>query len=465
MAYGGYSYFDKKYKPGNDDFVALFWAKGTERIEKIAEALAAESSIGTWTKLQTMNNSVWKLRARVFKLAKTSQKSGFIWIAYPFDHFDAKNVLQFQASVLGNVFGLKELTELVALDVQLPKRFQKLFNGPEAGLEGLRAYLGTNRTRRPHLGTIVKPKVGLSPKEFSNVAYEAYIGGCDFVKDDENLVDQNFCRFEERVMRMMETMDRIKYETGRHVLYSPNITDSYDRMLERRDFLVAQGARMAMLDVFIIGYSGLMDIVTQLHRDRFFIHAHRAGYAAEARGTFGIKYTIHEKFYRLIGVDQLHIGTGVGKMEGSPVYIRMLRDLAVERDIPEALNLGCLGQKWDATIKPMMPVASGGVNIGIVDALIALHGKDVTVQAGGGIHGHPGGTRAGAKAMKQGIDAIMEGIQIPEYAKTHKELKQALAIWKYQKPDTVKKLLEQQKRKATTLRTHALSKGICAIEG
>lgn len=464
MAYGGYSYLDKKYKPGKDDFVALFWAKGTVPIETIAEALAAESSVGTWTKLKTMNNKVWKLRAKVFKIAKTSKKSGFIWVAYPYDHFDAKNMLQFQASVLGNIFGLKELTELVALDITLPKRFQKQFNGPEAGLEGLRSYLGTHKSRRPHLGTIVKPKVGLSPKEFANVAYEAYSGGCDFIKDDENLVDQKFCEFEDRVMRMMEVMDKVRGETGKNILYSPNITDNYEAMLQRRDFLISQGARMAMLDVFIIGYSALQDIIKQLQRDGFFTHAHRAGYAAEARGNFGISFNVHQKFYRLIGVDQLHVGTGVGKMEGGPCYIKMLHDLAVEKSMAESVPLGSLGAEWDRKIKPMMPVASGGVNLGIMEPLLALHGYDVTVQAGGGIHGHPKGTRAGATAMRQSIDANLAGISLPKYAKTHKELREALKIWKYHKPDTVKKLLEQQKKNIVMLRKRALSKGINAIE-
>ncbi|HID72771.1 TPA: hypothetical protein EYP38_02410, partial [Candidatus Micrarchaeota archaeon] len=85
-------------------------------------------------------------------------------------------------------------------------------------------------------------------------------------------------------------------------------------------------------------------------------------------------------------------------------------------------------------------------------------------QAGGGIHGHPKGTRVGAMAMRQAVDAAMEGIPLPKYAKTHKELAEALKKWKYVKPNSVKKLLAQEKKKAATLRKRALSKGIKYIE-
>ena len=119
MAYGGYSYLDKNYKPDRaNDFVVLMWAKGEMPLEKLAEAVAAESSVGSWTKLQTMNDFVWKhYRARVFRIDKVTKNSGFIWVAYPLEHFDSKNLSQFQASVLGNLFGLKELEELYIYDI------------------------------------------------------------------------------------------------------------------------------------------------------------------------------------------------------------------------------------------------------------------------------------------------------------------------------------------------------------
>jgi ribulose-bisphosphate carboxylase large chain len=466
IMYGGYSYIDKGYEPDKDDFIVLFWVEGTEPIEKLAEGIAAESSIGTWTKIATMNDFVWKkFRARVFRIAKASSCSGLIWIAYPFEHFDTPNLIQFKASVLGNIFGMKELKSLIALDIRFPEKYEQQFSGPLGGIDGVRRYVGTERTKRPHLGTIVKPKVGLSPKEFADVAYEAYMGGCDFVKDDENLVNQDFCKFWERVMRMFETMDRVKSETGRRVLYSPNASDRFEVMLERLDYLKSNKAAMVMLDVFEIGYAALPDILNETKKHGLLVHAHRAGYAAEGRGEFGINFMIHEKFYRMLGVDQLHVGTGVGKMEGHPMYIRRLNEI-LRQNTDEALHLGSLGQKWIDRVRPVFPVASGGVYPTLVEALLEIHGKDVVVQAGGGIHGHPNGTRAGAKAMRQAIDAAMKGIQLDQYATHYSELKTALGIWKYSlsTKNTVKKLLEQEKKNYSSLDKAALKKGIAAIK-
>ena len=73
-----------------------------------------------------------------------------------------------------------------------------------------------------------------------------------------------------------------------------------------------------------------------------------------------------------------------------------------------------------------MPVASGGLHPGLVPELIRIFGDDIVIQAGGGIHGHPDGTFAGAKAMRQAVESIVEDIDIKEYAAKHKELASAL---------------------------------------
>jgi ribulose 1,5-bisphosphate carboxylase large subunit-like protein len=61
--------------------------------------------------------------------------------------------------------------------------------------------------------------------------------------------------------------------------------------------------------------------------------------------------------------------------------------------------------------------------------LVKFFGRDVIIQAGGGIHGHPGGTVAGARAMRQAVDAATKGIPLAEYADIHEELGMALKTW------------------------------------
>ena len=57
------------------------------------------------------------------------------------------------------------------------------------------------------------------------------------------------------------------------------------------------------------------------------------------------------------------------------------------------------------------------------------YGMDCIVQAGGGVHGHPGGTTSGAMAMRQAVDAWVEGTSVNKYAKNHPELEKAIKKW------------------------------------
>ncbi len=444
MAYGGYQYLDFEYVPAEDDFVVLLWTSGKYSLEKLAEAIAAESSVGTWTDIKTMNDYVFKhYRARVFKIIKVTENSGFVYIAYPLEHFDLKNLDQFMASVLGNIFGMKELEELYVLDITFPRKFQRMFSGPKNGLWGVRKYVGTDRSLRPHVGTIVKPKVGLSPREFAEVAYKSWVNGLDLVKDDENLVDQDFCRWKERFDAVFDAMDKAEQETGEKKLYCTNITDvSIERMLERLDYVRERGHKVVMLDVYVLGFTALNYMLEQTKNYDLIVHAHRAGYAAWHRGNYGINFQILEKLYRMLGVDQLHIGTGVGKMEGGAMLIRRFHEIAENFSGEEKFYLGSLSFEFDDGIKPFMPVASGGVDPLKVDALVEIHGKNVTIQAGGGVHGHPRGTEAGARAMRCAVEAVAEGYSVLEYAEKCPELKEAMKKWKYVDPKEVREILE-----------------------
>ncbi len=435
------SYLHLDYEPDpKKDFVALLWMKGKKPLEKLANEVAAESSTGTWTPIKTMNEKVFKeYSARVFRLEKVSDNEGFVWIAYPLEHFDRKNLLQFEASVLGNIFGMGILDGLYIGDISFPEEFLKRFEGPALGLEGIRKYLGVRS--RPLVGTIVKPKVGLAPAEFAEVAYKAWANGLDLVKDDENLVDQDFCRWKERFDRVFEVLDKAEKETGEKKVYSVNITDSsLERMIERLEYLHERGHKTAMVDVFVMGLGLLSEVIKEAKKLGIWLHGHRAGYAAHHRAEFGVNFEVYAKFYRILGIDQLHVGTGVGKMGDAPLEVRRLRDVIVEHYLPPEFYLLSLEMKYPEHIKPLFPIASGGLHPGHVDALSVVYGKDVIVQAGGGVHGHPKGTEAGARAMRAAVEAVEEGISALEMAEKVPELKEALDYWGYKDPKEVKEI-------------------------
>ena len=401
-------FVDQSYKPKTTDLVCDFYLEPLGiSLKEAAGGVAAESSVGTWTELTTIKPYVEKLAARVFSIEGNN-----IRIAYPIELFEQGNMPNILSSVAGNVFGLRALKNLKLTDIQLPKELVHSFNGPKYGITGIRKLL--NIHDRPLVGTIIKPKLGLKTVDHAKVAYDAWVGGCDVVKDDENLSSQSFNPFEERVLATLEMRDRAEDETGEKKVYMVNVTSETEEMLKRVQFVVDHGGRYLMIDILTCGFSALQTV--REHDFGLVIHAHRAGHAAFTKNPLhGISMKVIAKVARIIGVDQLHVGTVVGKMSET-------REEVAENC--EALKTGMYG------VKEVLPVASGGLYPSLVPALMGFFGKDFVIQAGGGIHGHTDGTVAGANAMRQAVDASLKGMSLEEYAKSHKELQVALNLWK-----------------------------------
>jgi len=397
-----------KYEPKETDVICSFYVESEGiSMKEAAGGIAAESSIGTWTQLTTSKAYVEKLAAQVFSIEGNNVK-----IAYPIELFESRNMPNILSSVAGNVFGLRTLKNLRLNDINFPSTLVRRFKGPKFGIEGIRRLLKVYD--RPFIGTIIKPKLGLKTVDHARVAYEAWVGGCDIVKDDENLSSQKFNPFRERVTKTLESRDKAEKETGQRKVYMVNITAETKEMLKRAKYVLDNGGEYVMVDILTCGFSALQTL-----REKDFnlvIHGHRAGHAAFTKNPkHGISMRVIAKVARIIGVDQLHVGTVVGKM------------FETKEEVAE--NCEALKMELDE-LKPVLPVASGGLHPRLVPALIKFFGKDFVIQAGGGIHGHKNGTSAGATAMRQAVDATLKKIPLSEYAKMHKELKTALQIWK-----------------------------------
>jgi ribulose-bisphosphate carboxylase large chain len=401
-------FVDSKYKPKETDLICTFLVEPAGvNMKEAAGAVAAESSIGTWTELTTTKPYVEKLAAHVFSMKNNEAK-----IAYPIELFESGNMPNILSSVAGNVFGLKTLENLKLDDIDFPSALVRSFKGPKFGIQGIRKLLRV--FNRPLVGTIIKPKLGLKTADHAKVAYDAWIGGCDIVKDDENLSSQKFNPFEQRLIRTLDARNRAEEETGEKKVYMVNITAETQEMVKRAELVVNHGGEYVMVDILTCGFAGLQTLRQQ--ELNLVMHAHRAGHAAFTKNLkHGISMKVICKVARIIGVDQLHVGTVVGKM--------------FETKEEVAQNCEALKTK-EIGLKPVLPVASGGLYPALVPALMKFFGKDFVIQAGGGIHGHRDGTVAGAKAMRQAVEATLKGLTLEEYAKTHKELEGALETWK-----------------------------------
>jgi len=433
-----YTVFVKEdYVPDPDrDVIVVFRVTpaGKFSIEEAAGRVASESSVGTWTTLSVLPDRIWNLMAKAYEITRLEDNSYLVNIAYPVDLFEEGNMAGFMASVAGNVFGMKALDGLRIEDIYFPTRFVEQFKGPVKGIQGVRDIYKVYD--RPLVGTVPKPKVGYTPDELREVVYEYLVGGMDYAKDDENLTSQPFCRFEKRAEAIMKAIDKAENETGERKVWLANITADAREMVKRLKFVHDYGNPFVMVDVVIVGWATLTYIRDVAEEYGMGIHAHRAFHAAFTRNPrHGVSMYTLAKLYRLVGVDQLHVGTpGVGKLEAKTKdVINHARILREKHFKPEDGDIFHLEQEW-YHIKPAFPTSSGGLHPGTLPEVIKHMGTDIVIQVGGGVLGHPDGPRAGAMAVRQAIDAYLKGIPLEEYAETHKELRRALEKWGFVRP-------------------------------
>jgi len=411
-------FLNLKYKPTSNDLVCLFRVEPNRMsVKEAAVTVALESSVGTWTDLE-LTNTAEKLKAIVFEI-----KGNWVKIAYPQELFESGNVPNILSSIAGNIFGMKAVKNLRLEDVSFPKKLMSGFKGPQLGVDGVRKMLKIKN--RPLIGTIIKPKLGLNPYEHAKSAYESWLGGCDLVKSDENLASQKFNEFEERLARTLEYCNKAEEETGEKKGYIENVTAETSDMMRRAQLVEELGGKYIMIDMMTAGFAALQTL--REANFKLAIHAHRALHAAMTRNPkHGISMMVLADFARLIGVDQLHIGTGVGKLEGNLSDIEELVEEIEDKTVKATKKR--LTQNW-GEIKPVFAVSSGGLCPLDIPKLVKNLGNDVIIQMGGGLHSHPNGTGAGARAAKQALNATIKKISLKKYAKDHAELRLAIDKW------------------------------------
>src|SRR5512136_317649 len=421
-------FVDLNYTPASDDLICMFYFEPAAGIrgKEAAGRIASESSTGTWTTLHTLPPRMKSLEAQAFDI-----EGNVVKIAYPLALWEEGNAVQLLSGIAGNVFGMKAVRNLRLIDAALPPAYLDHFKGPHFGNKGIRKMMKVSK--RPLTGAVPKPKIGFSAKEHAEVGFETWMGGFDFVKDDENLTSTSFNRFEERVALMTKMRNKAEQESGEVKSAFINITGDTETMEKRAALLAEYGWNYAMIDVVVAGTAAVMTMRDYCSDLGLAIHAHRAMHATFDRNRkHGITMQFLAKIMRLIGVSQIHTGTAVGKLTGSRRESVALADLLREKKTAPVEGM-LLAQDW-GRIKSAFPVSSGGLHPGLVPDVLNIYGNELVLLVSGGIHGHPKGTRAGAKATMQAIEAWQEGMSLEDKAKKSKELKEALGKWGHYKP-------------------------------
>ncbi len=444
--YAEMGYWDADYVPKDTDVLCAFRITPQPGVEPIeaAAAVAGESSTATWTVVWTdrlTDHSRYQAKAYRVDPVPGNPEQFIAYIAYDLDLFEEGSIANLTSSIIGNVFGFKALKALRLEDMRIPVAYVKTFPGPPHGIVMEREYL--NKFGRPILGATVKPKLGLSAKNYGRVVYEALRGGLDFTKDDENINSQPFMRWRDRFLFCMEAVNRAEAMTGEIKGHYMNVTAAtMEDMYERAEFAKQIGSVIVMMDL-TVGYTAMASMSKWARKNGVILHLHRAGHGTFTRQkTHGVSFRVLAKWCRLLGVDHVHAGTVVGKLEGDPNTTKGFYDI-LRQDVVEVnpAHGVFFKQEW-ASLPGVMPVASGGIHAGQMHQLLDLLGEDVVLQFGGGTIGHPDGIAAGATANRVALEAMVmarnegrdypnEGPQIlEEAAKTCKPLARALDIWK-----------------------------------
>lgn len=386
----------------------------TSNIEKLSLAIADEQSTGTWIKVGADSIekkkkygakvvSVYEVPDTGADMVETLPPMYIIQLAIP-----AANMGDSLPMMLTTMFGNISAAGMVKLiDIAFPKKYIEQFQGPKFGVEGLREVLGVKD--RPLLNAMIKPNLGWTPEEGAEIFYKAAKGGVDIIKDDELLpADSGFCPLKERVTRFMEKERQVFEETGEHTLYSVNITDSIDKIKDNAYRAIEYGANSIMLNTYTAGHGALKMLADDPNINvPMLAHVDFAGAYAGSTYTGVSAPLLIGKLTRLAGGDFQINGHPWGKF---PIAFKMFYR-----------SFKFFTQPW-WNIKPMMYACSGGTTQLVVKNCIDALGTDIILAAGGGVHGHPDGSEAGARSMRQAIDAAINGIDLLEYAKTHKEL-------------------------------------------
>ncbi len=390
-------------------------------IEQRVRDLAGTGSTGTWVELPTETDRIRQRHgARVLSARRVTDPDAgaaaqpgladwVVEIGYPAHNLDGQLPLLL-ATTMGEVAALGPLR---LLDLALPGSFMREFRGPRLGATGIRTRLGV--PDRPLLVTMMKPALGLTPDASGRIFRDLALGGVDAVKDDELLVAHPWSSIVERVRAHERAATEVFEVTGHRTTYFVNVTDRPDRMMANARRAVEAGATGLMVDFVAVGVSALGMLAEDPGLDVPILGHFALADALSVSPTSGVApHLLLGTLPRLAGADLVVYPAPYGSLRIEPAaYRRVARTLT-----------GPLDGKASA-----LPVPGGGLHAGMVPKLIADLGTEFAIGAGGAVHGHPMGPVAGARAIRQAIDACLQGEPLADAAQRLPELAAALTTW------------------------------------
>ena len=400
----------------------------TGSIEKMAAKIASDQSTGTFVALPGETEELKaRVAARVLEIRPLEDATVPAWpelepghgpikradvdIAFPLDAIGT-DLAALMTIAVGGVYSIKGMTRIRVVDMKLPEAFKSAHPGPQFGIAGSRRLTGVEK--RPIIGTIVKPALGLRPHETAELVGELIESGVDFIKDDEKLMSPAYSPLKERIAAIMPLILNHEQRTGKKVMYAFGISHADpDEMMRNHDMVLEAGGNCAVVNINSVGFGGMSFL---RKRSGLVLHAHRNGWDILTRNPgAGMDFRVYQQFWRLLGVDQFQInGIRVKYWEPDESFVNSFKAVSTPLFAPSDCPL---------------PVAGSGQWGGQAPETYERTGRttDLLYLCGGGIVSHPGGPAAGVRAVQQAWEAAVAGIPLETYAVEHPELAASLA--------------------------------------
>jgi len=311
------------------------------------------------------------------KVDPLAGKSGRVLIGFPKVNIDIKTdgISHLLVMIMGGQLDIDSIEKCVVKSISFPLSVKLQFMGPKFGIKGIREY--TKCQNKPLLGGIVKPKTGVTPEVLLEIVKQLVEGGVNFIKEDEILSNPEFCPIKERVPLIMN------YLKGKDVIYAVSIHADPHHILERVKQVYMLGGNAVHVN-FWCGM-GVYKAIRELDLPMFlFFQKSGDKILTDQSHRFHIEWSVICQLAGLMGVDFIHAGMWGGYSHYEEDDLNNVLDILYDHNV--------------------MPSLSCGMHPGLIEAINNKFGIDYMANCGGAIHGHPGGTLDGVKAMRQSID-------------------------------------------------------------
>ena len=183
-----------------------------------------------------------------------------------------------------------------------------------------------------------------------------------------------------------------------------------DTLIDRAKAAVDAGATSIMVNAFATGIDAVRAVAAAGLGVP--VLAHRVGAGPIVRNAdIGVDGAVLCELTRIAGADLVQIGGFGGKLFDTTDEV--------------ARNLAACRRPLGGARVPV-PVNGGGVWAGSTPTVLAAAGHDVMLLLGMGAYEHPGGPEAGARSVKQAIDAVIAGRSLESAAASAPDLAAAL---------------------------------------